>query len=344
MITPSLPLACQEQNKGINEGTSALSWLAPDPQLPRRLDLAKAAISGSGSLRVSSSLWRVSVLCWEAQRRPPGEMFDFTFVSERERWWNASRPCQSVPQSSIYSMTARVRWWLVPSSIPRIHPSDGPSHTIMLSNKIVPFLSRTPNTTDFIHASRWPHPSPRLLLAGHKSRGQWEAGDSQQFCAAMERGTFRDPLPLDLRPLAAVRPSSRSVRVRDQLTRTKTYFDSSGPGGRQQSAACVCKESESEPVTAAAAVLCQQLQSGVSWSRPSGSFAACHGPTIPLAIHQLTWLLHFTKCNFHNRANFCILLSRLFFWKSTLDYLICFFDDLCNSLKMNCSDSAQNNS
>ena len=159
-------------------------------------------------------------------------MFDFTFVRERERerWWNAARPCQS----SIYSMTARACCWLVPSAIPRIHPSDGPCHTIMLLNKIVLFSSRTPNTTDFRHASRWPHPSPRLLLAGHKSRSQWEARDSQQFCAAMDRGgTFRDPLPLNLRPLATVRP--RSVRVPDQLTGAKSYFDSSGPGGRQQS-------------------------------------------------------------------------------------------------------------
>ena len=132
----------------------------------------------------------------------------------------------------------------------------------------------------------------------------------------MDRGgTFRDPLPLNLRPLAAVRP--RSVRVRDQLTGAKSYFDSSGPGGRHQSvsALCVCKESESEPVTpaAAAAVLCQQLQSGASWSRPSGSFTR-HGLTIPLAIHQFTWLLHFTQCNFHNHADFCIQLSRLFSW------------------------------
>ena len=131
----------------------------------------------------------------------------------------------------------------------------------------------------------------------------------------MERGTFRDPLPSDLRPLAAVRPSSRSVRVRDQLTRTKTYFDSSGPGGRQQSAACVCKESESEPVTAPAAVLCQQLQSGVSWSRPSGSFA-CHGPTIPLAIHQCSSSDCFIELN-------AIFISRSFFWHSVVCCPVC---------------------
>lgn len=89
-----------------------------------------------------------------------------------------------------------------------------------------------------------------------------------------------------LRPLAAVRPWS--VRARDQLTGARLILTaSSQAGGRQQPAACVCKESESEPVTAAAAVLCQHsLQSGVSWRRPSGS-SACHGPTIPLATHPV---------------------------------------------------------
>lgn len=96
----------------------------------------------------------------------------------------------SAHESSIYTRMARARCWPVTSAIPRIHPSDGPSHTIMLSNKIVPFLSRTPNTTDSIHASRWPHPSPGFLLAGHKSRSQWESGDSQQFCAMERSGTL----------------------------------------------------------------------------------------------------------------------------------------------------------
>ena len=96
----------------------------------------------------------------------------------------------SAHESSIYTRMARARCWPVTSAIPRIHPSDGPSHTIMLSNKIVPFLSRTPNTTDSIHASRWPHPSPGFLLDGHKSRSQWESGDSQQFCAMERSGTL----------------------------------------------------------------------------------------------------------------------------------------------------------
>ena len=216
-------------------------------------------------------------------------------------------------QSSIYTRTARARCWPVTSVIPGIHPSDGPSHTIMLSNKIVPFLSSTPNTTDFIHASRWPHPSPGFLLAGHKSRSQWESGDSQQFCA-MERSG--DPLPSDLQVSGR---SPRSARGRSGPATSwreprLILTASSQAGGRQQPAACVCKESESEPVTAAAAaaVLCQHsLQSGVSWRRPSGSFA-CHGPTIPLATHpvHLTGIhSDFSRCIFHHHGKLVVVMS-----------------------------------
>lgn len=53
-LTPSVPFASQEHNKGINEGTlvpPSPSCPAPDSQLPRRLDLAEAGISGSGVSR-----------------------------------------------------------------------------------------------------------------------------------------------------------------------------------------------------------------------------------------------------------------------------------------------------
>ena len=114
-----------------------------------------------------------------------------------------------------------------------------------------PFSSRTPNTTDSIHASRWPHPSPGLLLAGHKPRSQSGAVYPQHSVRRKEEqsGIVSEPRPL--------------ARARDQLTRTKTYFDSSQPAAA--AAACVCKESESEPVRAAA-VLCQH-HSATIWSQ-----------------------------------------------------------------------------
>lgn len=190
----------QQRNQWRNISPASLSWPAPDPQLPRRLDLAEAGYLGRVSEPGVSthSLWWVSVL-WRLIRSAGGRWGKclISRLCVREREMMKCSPCHSAHESSIYTRTARARCWLVTSAIPRIHPSVGPSHTIMLSNKIVPFLSRTPNTTDFIHASRWPHPSPGFLLAGHKVRSQWQAGNSQQFCA-MER-SVRDPLPSGLR-------------------------------------------------------------------------------------------------------------------------------------------------
>ena len=178
-------------------------------------------ISGSGVWARSVDTFFVMSECTltadKERGRPLGKMFDFTFVWEREMM--KCSPCHSAHESSIYTRTARACCWLVPSAIPRIHPSVGPSHTIMLSNKIVPFLSRTLNTTDSIHASRWPHPSPRFLLAGHKVRSQWRARDSQQFCAMERSGTVFPRVSARLGP-PEVGPG------RDQLTGAKTYFDS----------------------------------------------------------------------------------------------------------------------
>ena len=58
-LTPSVPFASQEHNKGINEGIlvpPSPSCPAPDSQLPRRLDLAEAGYLGrvSRGLRVDT--------------------------------------------------------------------------------------------------------------------------------------------------------------------------------------------------------------------------------------------------------------------------------------------------
>ena len=62
-LTPSVPFASQEHNKGINEETlvpPSPSCPAPDSQLPRRLDLAEAGYLG----RVSEAPCR-HILCDE---------------------------------------------------------------------------------------------------------------------------------------------------------------------------------------------------------------------------------------------------------------------------------------
>ena len=138
------------------------------------------------------------------------------------------------------------------------------------------------------------------------------------FTTILCDGTFRDPLPSDLQVSGR---SPRSARGRSGPATSwreprLILTASSQAGGRQQPAACVCKESESEPVTAAAAaaVLCQHsLQSGVSWRRPSGSFA-CHGPTIPLATHpvHLTGIhSDFSRCIFHHHGKLVVFMSYL---------------------------------
>ena len=158
------------------------------------------------------------------------------------RWWNAAWLLQPLALGTSQVFTL----WRTGTGMNRhgCHSWDsswgrsGPQYLKQNS----PFSSRTPNTTDSIHASRWPHPSPGLLLAGHKPRSQSGAVYPQHSVRRKEEqsGIVSDPRPL--------------ARARDQLTRTKTYFDSSQPAAA--AAACVCKESESEPVRAAA-VLCQ---------------------------------------------------------------------------------------
>lgn len=86
-----------------------------------------------------------------------------------------------------------------------------------------------------------------------------------------------------------------------------------------------------------AATVWSQLEPAVRQLRLSrANNSACNSSV------QFIWLLHWTKCNFHNHADFCILLSRLFsYLEYPLNYLM---PDLFLIVLVNFSDSAQNNS
>ena len=93
----------QQRNQWRNISPASLSWPAPDPQLPRRLDLAEAGYLGRVSEPGVSthSLWWVSVL-WRLIRSAGGRwgkcLISRLCVRERERWWNAVRATRHTSQ------------------------------------------------------------------------------------------------------------------------------------------------------------------------------------------------------------------------------------------------------
>ena len=139
------------------------------------------------------------------------------------------------------------------------------------------------------------------------------------FTTILCDGTFR-PGPSSLgSPLALVR--SRSVRAVTSWREPRLILTaSSQAGGSSQQHASAKKVNLNRLQQQQQCCVSSTLQSGVSWRRPSGSFA-CHGPTIPLAIHpvHLTRIhSELTQCIFHNHGYLVVFAVSCSSWTSNL--------------------------